>query len=374
MTSKTKIAFLGTRGIPAKYGGFETAVQEISTRLTDTFSVSVYCRDKGANDYLGVRRIVVPAINSSSLETISRTLVSTLHAIFILRPKVVVLMNSANAPFIPLLRIAGIKVVAHVDGLEWMRPKWSGFRSKYSKWAEKRACKWANEVIADSKAIKDHIFKSHNVDAVFIPYGAEQISVSLERYAELATNFSSAISWKNYLLVVARWEPENHVVEIIEAHIEGAFTENLVVVGGSHYKSDYSNAIKKLATRSHKIVLLGSVWDKETLDALYCGAKAYIHGHSVGGTNPSLLRAMGAGSKLVSFDCEFNRETANNSGLYWIDKHSLVTALSELENASEITQQECHLLNTWDEIAMLYSECAMQVLGFPDITKRIELK
>jgi glycosyltransferase involved in cell wall biosynthesis len=332
------------------------------------FSVSVYCRDKGANDYLGVGRIVVPAINSSSLETISRTLVSTLHAIFILRPKVVVLMNSANAPFIPLLRITGIKVVAHVDGLEWMRPKWSGFRSKYSKWAEKRACKWANEVIADSMAIKDHILKAHNVSAVYIPYGAEHISVSPKNHAKLVAKFSSAISWKGYLLVVARWEPENHVAEIVEAHIEGAFTENLVVVGGSHYESEYSNAIEKLATRSNKIVLLGSVWDKETLDALYCGAKAYIHGHSVGGTNPSLLRAMGAGSKLVSFDCEFNRETAYDSGSYWKDQKSLIAAVSAFSKDAGVTHQTRMKFTTWDEIAKLYSDLVQRVIVSPSRT------
>ena len=361
---------MGTRGIPAKYGGFETAVEEISKRLVGTYSISVYCRDRGATTYLGIRRIAVPAINSTSLETISRTLMSTLHAIFVLRPKVVFLMNSVNAVFIPLLKLSGIKVIAHVDGLEWQRPKWAGLKSKYSLWAEKRACKWANAVIADSKAIKRHILEAHNVDAVYISYGVESISVSPELHAEIVCEMSSRITWKNYFLVVARWEPENHVAEIISAHTEGRIEIPLVVVGDSNYASTYSDAIRESASLSENVVLLGSIWGKETLDALYCGAKAYIHGHSVGGTNPSLLRAIGADVDLIIFDCEFNRETANDSGLYWKDQESLIAAISKSSKDAEMNYQSRMTLNSWDEIAKLYSELAKRVISSPNRTTR----
>ena len=359
---------MGTRGIPAKYGGFETAVEEISQRLVGAYSVSVYCRDKGTDTYLGIRRIAVPAINSTSLETISRTLFSTLHAIFVLRPKVVFLMNSANAVFIPLLKLSGIKVISHVDGLEWQRPKWAGFKSKYSMWAEKRACKWANAVIADSKAIKRHILEAHNVDAVYISYGVESISVSPESHAEIVGELSPRITWKNYHLVVARWEPENHVAEIISAHTEGRIDIPLVVVGASNYESSYSNVIRESAAVSTDVLLLGSIWNKETLDALYCGAKAYIHGHSVGGTNPSLLRAIGANAELIIFDCEFNRETANNSGVYWKDQESLIAAISKSSKDAEMNHQSRMTLNSWDEIAKLYSELAKRVISSPSTT------
>jgi glycosyltransferase involved in cell wall biosynthesis len=260
-----------------------------------------------------------------------------------------------------------------VDGLEWMRPKWSGLKSKYSKWAERRACKWANEVIADSTAIKDHIFNSHNVEAVFIPYGAESISVSPENHATLISKLNPTIFWKNYFLVVARWEPENHVSEIIEAYLEANRGEKLVVVGGSQYESEYSQQIRDLAARSDGVLLLGSIWEKEKLDALYCGAKAYIHGHSVGGTNPSLLRAMGAGSRLIPFDCEFNRETANNSGIFWTDKKSLVAGISKIGESSDSNQSTHKVLNSWDEIADSYSGLALQVLGFAEKTEAMRL-
>ena len=359
---------MGTRGVPAKYGGFETAVEEISKRLVGTYSTSVYCRDRGATTYLGIRRIAVPAINSTSLETISRTLMSTLHAIFVLRPKVVFLMNSANAVFIPLLKLSGIKVIAHVDGLEWQRPKWSGFKSKYSMWAEKRACNWADEVIADSKAIKRYILETHNVEAVYVSYGVEPISIPPETHAEIVCELSSRITWKNFFLVVARWEPENHVAEIISAYIQGKIEIPLVVVGDSNYASTYSDAIRESASLSENVLLLGSIWDKETLDALYCGAKAYIHGHSVGGTNPSLLRAIGANAELIIFDCEFNRETANDSGVYWKDQKSLIAAISNSCNATDKTHQHKMKLNSWDETAKLYSELAKRVISSPSRT------
>lgn len=311
-----RIALIGTRGVPARYGGFETAVQEVGSRLAERgHEVVVYCRNAGQRDreYLGMELVNLPAVRHRTLETLSHSFLSVLHAIFLGRPDVAIVFNAANAPFLPLLRAAGIPTSIHVDGLDGSRAKWGKRASAYYRWAEAHSAQWADEVIADARGIVDHLQRTHGITARFIPYGAPIVDPDDRRLADVG------VVSRGYHLVVARFEPENHVREIIDGYVSSHCKLPLLVVGDAPYAHAYRADVRAAAAQDSRVRFLGSVWDAELLDTLYAHAATYLHGHSVGGTNPSLLRAMGAGAPVIAYDVVFNREVAGGAGACFAD-------------------------------------------------------
>ena len=309
-----RIAILGTRGVPARYGGFETAAEEIGLRLAERgHEVIVYCRNPGQvqKSYRGMELVNLPAVRLKALETISHTGLSAVHAISIDKPDVAFLFNAANALYIPLFRSAAIPVAVHVDGLEWQRAKWGKGGTSYYRWAEARSTRWAQAVIADSQGIVDHLLAEHGVIASYIPYGAPVVAPHPAKLSEIG------LAPLEYHLVVARFEPENHISEIVTGYVSSACRKPLVVVGDAAYGDAYRQEILRVGQSDPRVRFLGSVWDQDLLDALYCGAASYVHGHSVGGTNPSLLRAMGAGAPVIAHRVSFNEEVARGNGRYF---------------------------------------------------------
>ncbi|MDQ5975093.1 MAG: hypothetical protein QG661_2302 [Actinomycetota bacterium] len=311
---RVKVTIMGTRGVPAQYGGFETAVEEIGTRLVERgYDVTVYCRNPGQTitEYRGMHLVNAPAIRHRMAETLSHTTASTAHAIVRGHPDVVLLLNAGNAPLLKPLALAGIPTAIHLDGLESRREKWRGAGARYYRWAERASVRWGQEVIADAQAIADHVRAMYGRECVVIPYGAEVIEPGSARLGELG------LEAQGYHLVVARFEPENHVLEAVGAFRACAETRPLVVVGSAPYSQDYVQAVRRAAGDDPRIRFTGSLYDQDLLDQLYANAITYIHGHSVGGTNPSLLRAMGAGAPVLAFDVEFNREVTADEALFW---------------------------------------------------------
>lgn len=326
-----KVALLGTRGVPAQYGGFETAVEEIGSRLASRgYDVTVYCRNPGqtATSYRGMRLVNAPAIKHRMTETLSHTAVSTVHAIARDRPDVVLMLNAGNAPMLKPLSVANIPSAIHLDGLESRREKWRGVGARYYRWAERAAVKWGDVVIADAQAIADHVQSQYGRDCVVIPYGAEVISPGSERLAEVG------VESDRYHLIVARLEPENHVLDAVHAYRQSKESLPLIVVGSAPYAQWYIDKVRAAAAGDPRIRLVGSIYDAELLDQLYGNARTYIHGHSVGGTNPSLLRAMGAGAPVLAFDVEFNREVTNGHAFFWADAHALTEITDEISTGA----------------------------------------
>ncbi len=285
------IAMIGTRGVPAHYGGFETCVEEVGARLVDKgHEVIVYCRGVEPQDrldtYLGMSLVHLPAMKRRTAETLSHTGLSAGH-LLAHRTDAALVFNCANAPLLPVIRARGIPVATHVDGLEWQRAKWGSAGKRYYRWAEKMAVRWSNALIADAAGISEYYREKHNADTDLIAYGAPQIGADTERLRELG------LSPDGYHLVVARFEPENHVEEIVRGYSASLSTLPLVVVGSAPYSDGYTMSVRRAA--DSRVRFLGGVWDQDLLDQLYAGARSYLHGHSVGGTNPSLLRAIGAG-------------------------------------------------------------------------------
>lgn len=370
------ISLIGTRGVPARYGGFETCVEEVGRRLVEMGEhVTVYCRvpngdtDERPSEYLGMRLVHLPAMRRKTLETLSHTALSVGHAV-VHRCDVAFVFNAANAPLLPLLRLAKVPVVTHVDGLEWKRAKWSGAGQRYYQRAEALAVRWSDALIADATGISDYYLERFGVDTDYIPYGAPKLAdVGTNRLAELR------VSPAGYHLVVARMEPENHVHLAVEGYRRSAAQHPLLVVGSAPYAQEYTDRVHSLAGDDPRIRFLGGVWDQELLDQLYAGALTYIHGHSVGGTNPSLLRAMGAGTATSAYDVNFNREVLGEPGRYFRDAAEL-SALCDAAEADETATlaRGKALLGTldrydWDVVARDYRALAARVLarrhGFP---------
>jgi glycosyltransferase involved in cell wall biosynthesis len=232
---------IGTRGVPARYGGFETAIEEVGSRLAARgHEVIVYCRNPNQElrSHRGMRLVNLPALRRRALETISHAGMSVGHSVLRSRPDVAVVFNSANAPYLPILKAAGIPVAVHVDGLEWKRAKWAGAGAKYYRRAESWSVHWADAVIADAHGIVDHIRREYGVESTYIPYGADIIAPGAENLRKFG------IAAREYHLVVARFEPENHVREIVRGYASSTARFPLVVVGSAPYADRYSDSVR----------------------------------------------------------------------------------------------------------------------------------
>jgi glycosyltransferase involved in cell wall biosynthesis len=360
-----RIAMIGTRGVPARYGGFETAVEQVGSRLAaDGHQVLVYCRTapgrtgERPGTHLGMDLVHLPAARRRSLETLSHTALSVLEVV---RRGVdaVFLFNAANAPLLPVLRAAGVPVATHVDGLEWRRAKWNGIGKRYYRAAEALAVRWSDVLIADAQGIADYYRREFGADTALLTYGAPRITPGSDRLAELG------LAPGGYHLVVARFEPENHVDLIVDGFVRSRSRLPLVVVGSAPYSDGYTATVHRLA--DDRVCFLGSVWDQAQLDQLYGSAYTYLHGHSVGGTNPSLLRALGAGAAVLAYDVDFNREVAGDAGRYFTTADDLALLLEAAEKDPEAVAEAGELAQAgaarydWDEVAAGYGLLAKRM-------------
>lgn len=366
-----RIALIGTRGVPARYGGFETAVEEVGKRLVERgHQVTVYCR--GDDDepklatYLGMDLVHLPALRQRALETLSHTALSVAHLVRKGNHDVALVFNAANSVFLPALRLRGLPVATHVDGLEWRRGKWGPNGQRYYRMAETLSVRWSDQLIADARGIADYYTDEFGAPTREIAYGAPILADT--GHAELD---AQGLAPYGYHLVVARFEPENHVDIALRGYLESDAVLPLVVVGSAPYASAHVDELERLAATDSRIQMLGGVWDQELLDQLYAHAATYIHGHSVGGTNPSLLRAMGAGSSVVAYDVSFNRDVLGEGGQFFAHASDLAALLNKAEAdpadgqaRGEQVKERARKAYTWDQVADEYEGlCADLVSG-----------
>ncbi|HXC75504.1 MAG TPA: DUF1972 domain-containing protein [Candidatus Acidoferrum sp.] len=358
------IAMIGTRGVPAQYGGFETAIEEIGQRLVKRgHRVTVYCRTKGAGtEHLGMQRIELPSMKRRSLETLSNSALACTHAALRLRPDMAFVFNSANSPWLPILRSVKIPIALHTDGLEWQRSKWGRVGRQYYWRAESWGVKWADELISDAQGIADYYQGRFAVGSNVIAYGAPIVHPAVEPITALG------LQPRGYDLIVARLEPENHVREGLEGALGATGDRPIVFVGSNPYPTDYATEVDKIARGNDRVLALGSVWDQELLDSLYAHARVYIHGHSVGGTNPSLLRAMGAGAAVAAYDVSFNREVLDDGSMLWGSAGRLTqlleqTADEKLAALGEVNQAHVAAKYRWDDVTSGYEDLAYKLVN-----------
>jgi glycosyltransferase involved in cell wall biosynthesis len=357
---------IGTRGVPPRYGGFETAVDEVGRRLVQRgYDVIVYCRNDDAtlSYHDGMRRVSLPALRVKQAETLSHSALSIVHAV-VHGCDAAIVFNAANAPLIPLLRLRRIPVAVHLDGLEWNRSKWKGAGSHYYRWAARVAVRCADRLIADARAIQEVYREAYDVATTFIPYGAEvSFGQAHDRLAD------HRLEPDRYHLIVARMEPENNLLLSVEAYARSGARLPLVIVGSAPYSERYSALVRK-AAEGHDVRFLGSVWDQELLNQLYGNTRLYIHGHSVGGTNPSLLRAMGAGAPIAALDVVFNREVLGETGRFFADVDELVPLIHEAETSPGAIAALGRAARTrvaaeydWDAVADQYEQLCRELIA-----------
>lgn len=363
-----RIALIGTRGVPARYGGFETCAEELGKRLVkEGHDVTVYCRpgyyEKKLDEYLGMKLVYPSELAIKSLETLHHTFVSLLHALR-QRFDIHLVFNAANSPALILPKLFGKKVLLHMDGLEWKRGKWSALGKKYYKFAEWLATKLSVELIADSKEIQSYYKTQYGKKTHYLSYGAVQ---KYSQDTSLLAQFG--LKPQEYFLQITRFEPENNPLLSIQAFETLETDKKLVLVGGVKYNTDYSELIQK--TQNRKIKLLGFQYDKNILQELLCNCYAYIHGNEVGGTNPMLLDAMASGCFVICRDVPFNREVLHDAGIFFnkdVDdlRKAMIWPLQNREAVEGMKQKARNLVQSnynWDTIVSDYIEIFNKLNG-----------
>jgi glycosyltransferase involved in cell wall biosynthesis len=329
-------AILGSRGLDSTYSGYETLVRHLTPHLVRAgHAVTVYGRQRnhGRRQWMqgGAKCITTPGLDTKSLSTLSFGLSSTLDALR-RRFDAVLVLNIANGFWLPLLRGAGVPTVVNTDGLEWQRGKWNRVAKAAFLRGARLAAAHATELVADSTTMRDIWRAKFGRDSTFIPYGAPVLSKvgdgGLQRLG---------LAKRSYLLSVARLVPENNVDLTLDAlDLMDGDRPVAVIVGSGEGDPPVERRLRDLQSRG-RILWLGHVDDQGLLEQLWGNCSVYVHGHSVGGTNPSLLQALGAGAPTLALDTPFNAEVLRNRNqLYDPSPEALAAKIAELLRSEEL--------------------------------------
>jgi glycosyltransferase involved in cell wall biosynthesis len=308
-----KFAILGTRGIPARYGGFETFAEELSTRLvTRGHTVTVYCRQTHTEPvFRGVRLLHLPTIPHKYFDTVAHTFFSTVHLAMVrllgAKQDAVLYCNAANAVFTWIPRLLGMPVALNVDGLERNRKKWNRLAKAWYQWSEQLATWMPNAVVTDARHIADYYRDRYHRASEMIPYGAETGEV-----ASRAVLDRLKLEPRKYFLYVSRMEPENNALLVREAFEKLDTDLRLALVGDAPYAADYIRRVRD--TKDPRVILPGAIYG-EGYRQLGAHCFAYVHATEVGGTHPALIEAMGRGALTLYLDNPENAEVAGGAGL-----------------------------------------------------------
>ena len=324
-----RIAILGTRGIPARYGGFETFAEELSTRLAARgHQVSVYCREKHAElAYQRVRLRYIPSIRHKYFDTLAHTFLSTLH-LLVTRIDVALYCNGANAIFTVLPRLLGMPVALNVDGLERKRKKWNRLARGWYRLSEWLATFCPTAVVTDARSIQEYYKERYGKSTVFVPYGAE-----LGKTAVGGTLSRLGLEPGRYFLYVSRMEPENNPLLVRQCFEKVRTDFRLALIGDAPYAQEYIREVRD--TCDSRIVIPGAIYG-DGYHELGSHCFAYIHATEVGGTHPALIEAMGRGALVLYLNTKENAEVASGAGIPFesgdlATKMEMVLAMDEAE-------------------------------------------
>lgn len=364
------VLILGTRGIPSQHSGFETFAQDLALFLRSrNHAVTVYCQvqkeDAAREDvWNGIRRVLIPA-GDSSIGTMHFDWKAIRHS---LHEKGVVLTLGYNTGvFNAMYRFSQISNIMNMDGIDWKREKWS-FPARawfwFNEWAGARM---ADHLVADHPAIGQHLARHTSPKKItVIPYGADSVASAP---SDLIHQYG--LNRKGYYLLIARPEPENYILEIVRAYSRRQRGVPLVILG--KYTTEggrYQKAVLEAA--GPEIVFLGAIFDREIVRALRFHARAYLHGHRVGGTNPSLVESLAAGNAVIAHDNRFNRWVAGEGALYFRSPQDIDQILDSLsrQSAQLPAMEEASLKRhteafTQDKILAAYEELLLQFAPQP---------
>jgi len=358
-----RIALLGTRGIPANYGGFETFAEELSTRLAVRgHRVTVYCRERFRDpQYRGVRLQYLPTIRHKYFDTLAHTFVSTLH-LLAHRADAVLYCNGANAIFTLAPRLFGMPVALNVDGIERLRKKWNRLAKAWYLVSEWLATFCPSVVVTDAVTIERYYLERYHKRSTFIPYGADTGKVS-----STAVLAQLGLEPGRYFLYVSRLEPENHPLEVRETFEQIVTPLKLALIGDAPYAPDYIRRVRD--TADPRIVMPGAIYGQGYRE-LGSHCFAYIHATEVGGTHPALIEAMGRGALVIYRDTPENAEVAGDAGIPFRAgelaaklKLALNMAEAEREALRRRAAERVRLHYSWDAVTDAYERLFVAMTG-----------
>ena len=356
-----RISIIGSAGIPAKYGGFETLAENLVKHLSSKYEITVFCSsklyDEKRKTYLGANLCYLN-FKPNGFQSIIYDVLSILKSIKF--ADIILCLGVSGAIIFPFIRLfSKKKIVVNIDGLEWKRDKWNMQTKFFLKFCENLSVRFSDAVIADNRCIEEYVSQTYNKKSILIEYGGDQAKrIDFTRDTKLRYPF---LVDERYAFSVCRIEPENNLHIILEAFSK--YSElNIVIVGnwssskyGLNLKSKYGNG------KYHNIFLLEPIYEINTLNQLRSNCYLYIHGHSAGGTNPSLVEAMFSGVPILAYDVCYNRETTKYKALYFTSSEDIIQTLSNIDDNKLIQLANDLLLvakkrYTWETIVAKYSE------------------
>ncbi len=355
-----KVAIIGTVGIPANYGGFETLVEQlVRHNHDDNLQYAVYCSKKSYNDkrwvYHGAKTEYV-GLSANGIQSIPYDILSLMKAAR--NSDVILILGVSGCAFLPIFRLfSKKKLVINIDGLEHRRDKWNNWIRKFLKFSEKQAVKYGDIIVTDNQGITDYVSTEYGKPSQLIAYGGDHV------LTEIDENFTEKVLKKynltsgDYALGICRIEPENNVHIILEAFEKA---KKKIVFIGNWQKSEFGRNLAENYKNSIYVKITPAVYDLDVLNVLRSNCSIYLHGHSAGGTNPSLVEAMFFEKPIIAFDCVYNRESTENKATYFSSVEELINALNDnnidLVANAEAMREVAVRRYKWETIARQYEK------------------
>lgn len=352
----TKVAIIGTQGVPAKYGGFESLVENLlGDNCPEDVEYTVFCSGKDMHEripeYKGAKLKYVP-LKANGVQSVPYDILSLCKALN--GYDVVLVLGVSGCLFLPVFHMLNSKkLIINIDGMEYKRAKWGKFAKRILKRSEKMAVKYADYVITDNKAIQEYVEMEYGKKSKLIAYGGDHVLRTLSQEFIDSTLQKYGLQKDDYAIAVCRIEPENNCEMVLKAFSK---SDKTLVYIGNWGHSVYSQELRNKYSGFKNIKMLDAIYDLDVLYALRSNAGIYVHGHSAGGTNPSLVEAMFFGIPVVSFDVIFNRATTKGQAYYFKDANSLLKIIGRTDLDGKRMKEIAEKNYTWKTISAQYAE------------------
>lgn len=352
----TKVAIIGTQGVPAKYGGFESLVENLlGENCPEDVVYTVFCSGKDMPErlthYKGATLKYVP-LKANGIQSVPYDIVSMCK---VLRGyDVILVLGVSGCLFLPIFhKLNSKKLIINIDGMEYKRNKWNRFVKKILKMSEAMAVRYADVIITDNKAIREYVEMEYGKNSRLIAYGGDHVVRKLPEGFTESTLGRYGLKKGDYAIAVCRIEPENNCEMVLEAFSKS--DKRLIYIGNWDHNA-YSQELRKKYSGYENIQMLDAIYDLDVLYALRSNAGIYVHGHSAGGTNPSLVEAMFFGIPIVSYDVVFNRATTADEAYYFHNAEELQSLVARQDLDGSRMKEIAERLYTWKTISAQYAE------------------
>ncbi len=351
----TKVAIIGTQGVPAKYGGFESLVENLlGDNCPKDVEYTVFCSaidmQEHLNSYKGAKLKYI-SLKANGIQSVPYDILSLCKSLK--GYDVILVLGVSGCLFLPIFHLLNSKkLIINIDGMEYKRAKWGKFAKKILKMSEAAAVKYADAIITDNEAIQEYVAKEYGKESKLIAYGGDHVVRNIPEGYAVSILKEYGLIPKQYAMAICRIEPENNCEMVLEAFSKSDKT--LVYVGNWDH-NEYSKELRNRFSKYSHIKMLDATYDLDVLYALRSNAEIYVHGHSAGGTNPSLVEAMFFGIPIISFDVVFNRATTRNEAYYFNNSNDLLNIIARKDLDGSRMKEIAEKNYSWKSISAQYA-------------------